>query len=64
MTLQRVRELLLEVQVFTGQGYNRNAAKMILVSIRREHGQAATDQLIANLSMGSVIRFEASQNFK
>lgn len=63
MTLQRVRELL-EVQFFTGQGYNRNAAKMTLVSVRREHGQAATDQLNANLSMGSVIRFEASQNFK
>ncbi len=63
MTLQRVRELL-EVQFLTGQGYNRNAAKMILVSVRREHGQTATDQLIADLSMGSVIRFEASQNFK
>ncbi len=63
MTLQRVRELL-EKLFFTGQGYNRNAPKMILVSVRREHGRAATNQLIADLSMGSVIRFEACQNFK
>jgi hypothetical protein len=51
MTLQKVRELL-EVQVFTRQGYNRNAAHLILVEIWREHGHDATDQLIDESGRG------------
>ena len=35
MTLQRVRELL-EAQAFIDQGYNLDAAKLILVGLGRE----------------------------
>ncbi len=61
MTLQKVRELL-EVQVFTRQGYNRNAAHLILVEIWREHGHDATDQLIDESGRG-VMRNEGQASF-
>jgi len=63
MTLERARELL-EVQVYIGQGYNRNSAKLILAEVQREHGQDATDQLIVDLEMGTVFGFEIGQVFK
>ena len=63
MTLQRARELL-EVQVYIGQGYNRNSAKLILAEVQREHGQEATDQLIAELDMETVFGFKTGQVFK
>lgn len=45
MTLDRAQELLL-VQVNMGGGYNRTAAKLILVEAEREHGVDAVSQLI------------------
>jgi len=63
VTLQRARELL-EVQVYIGQGYNRNSAKLILAEVQREHGQEATDQLIAELDMETVFGFKTGQVFK
>lgn len=63
MTLERARELL-EVQVYIGQGYNRNSAKLILAEVQREHGQDATDQLIVDLEMGAIFGFEVGQVFK
>ena len=41
MTLDKARELL-EVQVYIGQGYNRNSAKLILAEVQREHGMEAS----------------------
>jgi len=63
VTLQRARELL-EVQVYIGQGYNRNSAKLTLAEVQREHGQEATDQLIAELDMEAVFGFKTGQVFK
>jgi hypothetical protein len=63
MTLERARELL-EVQVYIGQGYNLNSAKLILAEVQREHGTKATDQLIVDLDMDSVFGFEIGQIFK
>ncbi len=45
MTLEKARELL-AVQTSLGGGYNRNAARLILAEIEREHGQSGVDQLI------------------
>lgn len=44
MTLDRAQELL-AVQINMGGGYNRNAAKLILAEVEREHGGSggATD---------------------
>jgi len=56
MTLERARELL-EVQVGLASGYNRNAAKLILAEVRREHGQAAVDALIRDMQLDQVFGF-------
>ena len=63
MTLDRARELL-EIQVYIGQGYNRNAAKLILAEVQREHGLDATDRLIVELNMEAVFGFNTGQVFK
>jgi hypothetical protein len=63
MTLERARELL-KTQVYIGQGYNRNAARLILAEVQRDLGQAAVDQLIVQLNMTEVFGFEPGQHFK
>ena len=45
MTLEKARELI-AMHVELGSGYNRNAARMVLGEVMRDHGQAAVDQLI------------------
>jgi hypothetical protein len=50
MTLDRARELI-ATQVQFGSGYNRNAVRLILGEIQREHGQAAVDGLIRELGL-------------
>lgn len=56
MTLDKARELL-KVQVNFGGGYNRNAARLILDEVAREHGQEAADGLIAELGLEEVFGF-------
>ena len=51
MTLDKARELL-SVQVSLGGGYNRNAAKLILAEVQRDHGQAAVESLLAHEGSG------------
>ena len=50
MTLDRARELI-QVQLGFGGGYNRNAVRLILAEVQREHGQAAVDGLIRELEL-------------
>ncbi len=45
MTLEKAHELI-AMHVGLGSGYNRNAARMVLGEVMRDHGQAAVDQLI------------------
>lgn len=63
MTYSRARELL-ETQVYIGQGYNRNAAKLILAEVQRNLGQTAVDELIVELNMQEVFGFLPGQVFK
>ena len=63
MTLERARELL-EVQVGLASGYNRNAAKLILAEVMREHGQAAVDGLIRELGLQEAFGFAPGSLFK
>jgi hypothetical protein len=56
MTLDKARELL-AIQAGFGGGYNRNAARLILAEVAREHGQAAADALIGELSLDRVFGF-------
>ena len=62
MTLQKAYELL-EVQVYIGQGYNRNAARLIMAEVQRDLGQAAIDELITRLNMEEVFGFKPGQQF-
>ena len=63
MTLEKAYELL-EVQVYIGQGYNRNAARLILAEVQRDLGQVAIDRLITDLNMTEVFGFTVGQEFK
>ena len=50
MTLDKARELI-TTQLQFGSGYNRNAVRLILGEIQREHGQQAVDRLIRELDL-------------
>lgn len=45
MTLEKANELI-TMHVDLGSGYNRNAVRMVLGEVMRDHGQQAVDQLI------------------
>ncbi len=62
MTLQKAREML-ELQVSLGSGYNRNAARLILAEVQREHGQQAVDQLIQELDLEQAFGFRRGMKF-
>jgi hypothetical protein len=63
MTLEKARELL-EIQVYIGQGYNLNSAKLILAEVQREHSMEPKNRLIADLDIQTVFGFEKDQSFK
>ena len=50
MTIDKAKELISQ-QVSFGSGYNRNAVRLILGEIQREHGQTAVDRLIHQLDL-------------
>lgn len=53
MTLDKARELL-ATQADFGGGYNRQAARLILAEVARQHGQAAADALIRELGLDQI----------
>jgi len=57
MTLDKARELLV-AQAGFGGGYNRQGARLILADVRREHGEAAAEQLIRELRLDEVFGLE------
>ena len=56
MTIDRAKELLL-IQVGLASGYNRNAAKLILAEVLKEHGPEAVERLIVELELERVFGF-------
>ena len=50
MTIDRAKELL-KTQIEFGSGYNRNAAKLILIEVQKEHGMAAFDRLVIEMDI-------------
>ena len=50
MTLEKARELI-AMHAGLGSGYNRNAARMVLGEVMRDHGQQAVDQLIIEFNL-------------
>jgi hypothetical protein len=62
MTLDKARELI-QVQLDFGGGYNRNAVRLILGEVQREHGQAAVDRLIDDLSLEQAFGLSRGSDF-
>jgi hypothetical protein len=62
MTLEKARELL-AVQAQMGGGYNRNAARLILAEVFREHGQPAVDGFIREFELEALFGFEPGTRF-
>jgi hypothetical protein len=50
MTLEKARELI-AMHSSLGSGYNRNAARMVLGEVMRDHGQQAVDALIREFGL-------------
>ena len=50
MTLDKARELI-SMHSGLGSGYNRNAARMVLGEVMRDHGQQAVDALIREFDL-------------
>lgn len=62
MTLDRARELI-ETQIRFGSGYNRNAVRLMLGEVQREHGQAAVDRLIRELDLEQAFGLKPGTDF-
>lgn len=62
MTLDKARELI-KVQLGFGGGYNRNAVRLILGEIQREHGQQAVDMLIRELDLEQAFGLTPGTDF-
>ncbi|HIP53264.1 MAG TPA: hypothetical protein EYH03_04550 [Chromatiales bacterium] len=62
MRLEKARELII-TQLEFGGGYNRNAVRLILGEVQREHGQAASDGLIAELGLEATFGLRPGTDF-
>ena len=62
MTLDRARELI-KVQLQFGGGYNRNAVRLILADVQREHGQGSVDALIRELDLQQAFGLAPGTSF-
>ncbi len=62
MTLERAKELIRQHIQF-GSGYNRNAVKLLLGEIQREHGLSAGDQLIRELDLEQAFGLTPGTDF-
>jgi hypothetical protein len=62
MTLERAGELI-RTQLQFGGGYNRNAVRLLLGEIQREHGQAAVDGLIRELDLEQTFGLKSGSDF-
>lgn len=62
MTLEKARELI-SVQLDFGGGYNRNATKLILAEVQKEHGQHYVDELIKELDLEKTFGFKPGTRF-
>jgi len=62
MTPDRARELI-RPQLQFGGGYNRNAVRLILGELAREHGQGAVDALIRELDLEQAFGLAPGTDF-
>lgn len=62
MTLERVRELIAQ-QLQFGGGYNRNAVRLLLGEVQREHGQPVVDGLIGEFDLENAFGLKPGTDF-
>lgn len=62
MTQDRARERI-TTQLQFGGGYNRNAGRLILGELGREHGQGAVDALIRELDLEQAFGLKPGTDF-
>lgn len=62
MTPDRARELI-RTQLQFGGGYNRNAVRLILGELGREHGQGEVDALIRELDLEQAFGLKPGTDF-
>lgn len=62
MTLDKARELI-ATQLQFGGGYNRNAVRLILGEVQRDHGQQAVDDLIRELGLEQAFDLKPGTDF-
>jgi len=62
MTLERAREISTQ-QLGFGGGYNRNAVRLLLGEVQREHGQAAVDARIRELGLEEAFGLNPGTDF-
>ena len=63
MTLDKAKELL-QTHITMGSGYNRQAARLVMAEVMREHGQQAVDRLIRELQLDEKFDFRPGMVFR
>ncbi len=63
MTLEKAHELI-AMHVQLGSGYNRNAARMVLGEVIRDHGQEAVDMLIREYDLEQKWEIKPGTHFE
>ncbi len=62
MTPERARELI-RPQLAFGGGYNRNAVRLILGDVQREHGQGEVNRLIIEMGLEEAFGLRPGTDF-
>jgi hypothetical protein len=62
VTVDKARELI-RSQLAFGGGYNRNAVRLILAEIHKDHGQRGVDQLILELGLEQAFGLRPGTDF-
>lgn len=62
MSPERAHELI-QQQLQFGSGYNRNAVRLILGEIQKEHGQTTVDRLIIELELEQTFNLVPGTDF-
>ncbi len=63
MTLEKAHELI-AMHSGLGSGYNRNAARMVLGEVMRDHGQQVVDQLIIEYGLEAQWEIKPGTKFE
>jgi hypothetical protein len=63
MTLEKARKLLADHAGFGG-AYNRQAVRLILAEVGREHGQIAVDRFISELRLDEIFGIAPGSTFE